>query len=402
MSPEHPHVPTANTCQNCDKHLRVVHSATPRCDRCLPDDTPAMKTCECHLARYCVKRAVPERRLESTPGTESLAGSQAKTARLHVYLGRKHGTLASLTGANIRGTNSISQPYGLLGRELTPIEQKSWSPATHIFVIYVDVDEEISTDKVFFQRRVRTAKCASEAEVEQDFGGRYSSEWKVPQAAPLCARIWLVDDGLPSGLESVDQVVEMIGIGKIRSQVFPGMECDWLALLEDSVVAGTQIPPYEYIHRPGSTRAMDELRYVHTEQWKASYGEQLAMAAHSALDVSQHPTRIVTNCLVLHVDVEEARQGMFGKITIRDAKMTSLADLRPLFHCDVYGQGSPTMRKTLFPQPNILRVLFIDDSLPYPHNIQALAMDMSKVPNHRTLYTHRSDWLPRLKRIVEK
>jgi hypothetical protein len=37
---------------------------------------------------------------------------------------------------------------------------------------------------------------------------------------------------------------------------------------------------------------MDELRYAHTEQWKASYGEQFAMAAHSALDVSQHPNRI--------------------------------------------------------------------------------------------------------------
>jgi hypothetical protein len=84
----------------------------------------------------------------------------------------------------------------------------------------------------------------------------------------------------------------MIGIGKIRSQVFPGMECDWLALLEDSVVAGAQKQPNDYIHRPGSTRTMDEMRYAHTEQWKASYGEQFAMAAHSALDVSQHPNRI--------------------------------------------------------------------------------------------------------------
>jgi hypothetical protein len=49
-----PHVPTANTCQDCDKHLRVVHSATPRCGRCLPDDVSELKTCACHLARYCV------------------------------------------------------------------------------------------------------------------------------------------------------------------------------------------------------------------------------------------------------------------------------------------------------------------------------------------------------------
>jgi hypothetical protein len=109
----------------------------------------------------------------------------------------------------------------------------------------------------------------------------------------------------------------------------------------------------------------------------------------------------VTNCLVVHVDVEEARQGMFGKNTIRDAKMLSLAELRPLFHCDVLGQGSSHMRETLFPQPNMLRVLIIDDSLPFPHNIQALAMDMNKVPNPRTLYTYCSGWLARLKRIVE-
>jgi hypothetical protein len=169
------------------------------------------------------------------------------------------------------------------------------------------VDEEISTDKVFFRRRVRTAKCASEAELEQEFAGRYSSEWKVPQAAPLCARIWLVDDGLPFGLESVDQVAEMIGIVKVRSQVFPGMECDWLAHLEESVAVGAEIPPNKYIHRPGSTLAMDKRRYAHTERWKASYGEQFAMAAHSALDVARHPNRIGMRPVFVHLPLANLR-----------------------------------------------------------------------------------------------
>jgi hypothetical protein len=166
-------------------------------------------------------------------------------------------------------------------------------PATHLFIIYVDVDEEISTaGGPRFKRRIKTAKCASEAEVRQEFAARYSSKWKVLDAMPLCARIFLVDDGLPYGLEMVDQMAEGIGITELRSQVFPGMKCDWLALLEDSVAAGEPIPFVEYIYRPNSTRTVDGLRHAHTERWKASYAHHFAFAASSALDVPQHPNRI--------------------------------------------------------------------------------------------------------------
>jgi hypothetical protein len=95
--------------------------------------------------------------------------------------------------------------------------------------------------------------------------------------------------------------------------------------------------------------------------------------------------------------MEEERQGVFGKHIVRSAKMMSLAELRPLFHDDAY-----IMKAQLFPQPNILRTVIVDDSLPFGRDIQVLAIDMSKSPNPRTLYPYHSDWLTRLKSIVEQ
>jgi hypothetical protein len=105
----------------------------------------------------------------------------------------------------------------------------------------------------------------------------------------------------------------------------------------------------------------------------------------------------VTHSLVLYIDIEEERQGVFGKHTVRSAKIMSLAELRSLFHGDAY-----IMKDKLFPQPNILRTVIVDDSLPFGHNIQVLGIDMSKSPNPGTLYPYYSDWLTRLKSIVEQ
>lgn len=155
------------------------------------------------------------------------------------------------------------------------------------------MEEEISTSgKTNFKRLVRTAKCVSEDGLRQEFAGRYSGGWRVPPSQALCARVWFVDDGLPRGLECVDQMLEGIGIAQVRSELFTGMSCDWLALLKDSVAAGACLPPQPYIHRPGSTPAFDQLRHAQTEKWKALHGELLSMAAFSALDVPHHPKRI--------------------------------------------------------------------------------------------------------------
>ncbi|KAJ7359395.1 hypothetical protein DFH08DRAFT_410339 [Mycena albidolilacea] len=394
MSSARPHVPTANTCGNCDKHLRVIHYVTPRCHRCLPDETTELKTCECHLVRYCnaecQKNDWEAHRVACRIARESTEYSRS--------LGVEARHLSFVDWCKHSREQFVFPALWALGAG-TDADRT----ATHLFIIYIDVDEEISTtDKPRFKRRIKTAKCASEAEVRQEFAARYSSEWKVLDAMPLCARIFLVDDGLPYGLELVDQMAEGIGITELRSQVFPDMKCDWLALLEDSVAAGESIPPVEYIYRPNSTRTVDGLRQAHTEKWKASYGHHFAFAASSALDVPQHPNRIVTHCFVVHIDVEEKQPGVFGKTTIRTAKMASLAELRPLFLCDVQGRGSTYMKEILFSQPNVLRTLIIDDSLPYGRNIQVVAADMSKVSDPRTFYPYFSDWFARIKGIVEK
>ncbi|KAJ7077963.1 hypothetical protein C8R44DRAFT_992846 [Mycena epipterygia] len=224
---------------------------------------------------------------------------------------------------------------------------------THLFVIYVDVEETISTaGKTRFKRRIRTAKCASEAEVTEECAHKYSSRWKVPPAMPLCARILLVDDGLPNIVNMFDHIAEGVDVVKIRSQVFPGIECDWLPLLEDSVAAGDPLPIHRYIHRPGSTPAVNELRYRHTDSWKLSHADQFAMAAASALNIPRHPQRIVTHSLVLHIDIEEEQQGVFGKHTVRSAKMMSLAELRPMFHDDAYMYCSKCFSCVLAAEPD--------------------------------------------------
>ncbi|KAJ6491179.1 hypothetical protein C8R45DRAFT_1073731 [Mycena sanguinolenta] len=146
---------------------------------------------------------------------------------------------------------------------------------THLFVIYIDVEERISTvGKTRFKRWVRTAKCASEAEVTQECAPKYSSSWEIPPAVPLCARILLVDDGLPNVLDIFDSIAEEVDVVK------------------DSVAAGDQLPIHRYIHRPGSTPAVNKVRYRHTERWKLSHADQFAMAASSALDIPRHPQRI--------------------------------------------------------------------------------------------------------------
>ncbi|KAJ6567482.1 hypothetical protein B0H10DRAFT_2111718 [Mycena sp. CBHHK59/15] len=386
-----PHVPTANTCQDCDKHLRVVHSGTPRCDRCLPDDVSQLKTCACHLVWYC--------NAQCQKNNWEAHRAHCQNATQIIQLSRMLGPAAEARHLSFvdwcKHSDKQFTPSALWALGAGTDADRT---GTHLFVIYIDVEETISTvGKTRFKRRVRTAKCASEAEVTQECAPKYSSRWKVPPAMPFCARILLVDDGLPNVVDMFDQIVEEVDIGKIRSEVFPGMECDWLPLLEDSVAAGDQLPIHRYIHRPGSTPAVNELQYRHTDRWKLSHAEQFAMAASSALDIPRHPQRIVTHSLVLYIDVEEERQGVFGKHTVRSAKMISLAELRPLFHGDTY-----IMKAKLFPQPNILRTVIVDDSLPFGCNIQVLGIDMSKALNPRTLYPYYSDWLTRLKRIVEQ
>ncbi|KAJ7035453.1 hypothetical protein C8F04DRAFT_530540 [Mycena alexandri] len=388
-----PHIPSANVCKECDKHLRVVHSGTPRCDRCLPDDVSQLKTCACHLARYCSAQC--------QKNNWKAHRESCQNPRHATQFSRTLGPTADARHLSfVEWCKHSNKQYGPSALWALGTGTDADRTGTHIFVIYLDIGETISKGgKNRFKHRVRSAKCASEAEVKQECAPEYSagSKWKVPPAIPFCTRILVIDDGLPNMLDLFDHVVAEVDIGKIRSKVFPGMECDWLPLLKDSVAAGDQLPIQRYIHRPGSTPAVHELRYKHTKSWKISYADVFAMAAASALDIPRHPQRIVTHSLVLHIDVEEERQGVFGKHTVRSAKMMSLAEIRPLFHGDTH-----LMQVELFPQPNMLRTVIVDDYLPFGRNIQVLGIDMSKALDPRTSLPYHSNWFTLLKRMVEQ
>ncbi|KAJ7600592.1 hypothetical protein C8J56DRAFT_12874 [Mycena floridula] len=389
------HIPTANTCQHCDKHLHVIHAKGTQCPRCLPETVTALKTCACHLARYC---------------DADCQKADWKNHKSECLIAKQNIDVSHVTGSEARHLSFVKWCKHSREQFVFPAV---WAldagtsrdkTGSHIFVIYIEEEEEVLTNgKMTFKRWVRTAKCASEDEIHQEFSWRYSSgHCNVPAAQPLCARLWIVDDGFPHGLEAVHQVTELLNIGRVRSEVFSGMNCDWLALLKDSVAAGAAIPPDLYIYRLGSTPSLNALRYNSNKRWKEKYGEHFAIAAFSALDIPRHLQRIVTHCLVIYIDVDESSQGVFSSHRIRSAKMATLAEIRPLFHCDIYGHASAFMKLILFAQPKLLRTLIIDDTLPLSQSIDVVAMDMGRLANPTTVYRYRSDWLETLKKTVEK
>ncbi|KAJ7181426.1 hypothetical protein C8R43DRAFT_969144 [Mycena crocata] len=387
MSSPRRHVPTANTCQTCDRHLSGLHpSKTLACERCLPDTITELKTCECHLARYC---------------STDCQKADWKAHKSRCRIAHRNIAVARLAGCEERHVSFVrwcshSRDQfvfpALWALEAGTDDDKT---ETHVFVIYVDTDEEPSASgRVNLKRRIRTAKCLSDDDLREEFADRYTT-WRTPPSQALCARVWFVDLGLPYGLDCGDQMLEMVEIVKIRSELFPGMNCDWLSLLEDSVAAGSPLPYGPYIYRFGSTRALEDSQFTANEAWKAEYGEYLVMAAFSALNIPRHPKRIVTQCLLVHIDVHQAAY------TIRSASMVSLPELRPLFHCDLYGGSSASMKELLFSQPNILRVLIVDDSLAPGKHIQVVAMELAKYGDPRRIYNYDPDWFTTLKRKVE-
>ncbi|KAJ6460451.1 hypothetical protein C8R47DRAFT_1080940 [Mycena vitilis] len=387
MASERPHIPTANTCENCDKHLRIIHYHMPRCERCLPDDMTGLQTCACHLDAQCQK-------------------DHWKTHQAACRTAGKNTKVAGLLGSEARHHSFVNWCKHSREQFVFPAlwalgaGTETDRTATHFFVIYIDVDEEISTTgESAFKRRLRSAKCVSDDELRQEFAARWSGKWKPPHASPLCARIWLVDDGLPHGLECVSQMAELINITQVRSEVFRGMECDWLATLNDSIAAGRPVPPSTHIYRMGSNSTTDNLRAAHMEQWKAKYTTHFCFAASSALNVPQHPNRIGTHCLLVYVDIEEKRLGVFGKIAIRSAQMASLASVELLLHLDVFAEHpfGPALSSA---QPNLLRTVIIDDALDPGRNMQVVAMNMTEVADAKTFFPYFPDWLAGLKRIV--
>lgn len=84
----------------------------------------------------------------------------------------------------------------------------SSDPDTHVFLVYVDVVEHISTQassKPRFVRSVRDARCTALSEVHQMFDSRFIEGYATLERSlaphPRLLRILVVDDGLPVPLD---------------------------------------------------------------------------------------------------------------------------------------------------------------------------------------------------------
>lgn len=76
----------------------------------------------------------------------------------------------------------------------------------------------------------------------------------------------------------------------------------------------------------------------------------------------------------------------------------SLADARPFFHCDLVGDA--VFQKSLH-VPKTIRTLIVSQDIPFPRNLNAVALDISAFRDLRGLYNYRSDWLAWLKETTK-
>ncbi|KAJ7600647.1 hypothetical protein C8J56DRAFT_14064 [Mycena floridula] len=235
-----PHIPSANTCEHCDKHLRIVHSSTPRCPRCLPDEIKALKTCaRCRVARYCTV----ECQAEHWPQHEDHCRGLRANAMLSqaAGCGERHASF-------VRWCKHSKNQFVFPAVWILGAGTENDITATHVLMIYLDVEENVSPEgKLTFKRRVKGAKCATEEDIREEFEAE--EEWRIEPPQPLCGRVWAVDEALPYGLSCLYQMVELPDIVKVRSEVFRDMDCDWFRLLQDSVDVGTPLTPDPYIFR---------------------------------------------------------------------------------------------------------------------------------------------------------
>ncbi len=135
-----------------------------------------------------------------------------------------------------------------------------------------------------FRRRLDRAEVVSEV--------RSSGKDGIEQPQPGCARIWLVDSGMPPGLDMVYEMIECLQISRWRAEVWPNAECDWTKLLKESLKSNREVPVDGFLSCIGSTLAKDNIKWIAGNLWRQQFGEIFGMAAFSALNVPENPERI--------------------------------------------------------------------------------------------------------------
>ncbi|KAF9020190.1 hypothetical protein BDZ89DRAFT_958574, partial [Hymenopellis radicata] len=122
---------------------------------------------------------------------------------------------------------------------------------THLLIIYLTVDEVHARDHApVFRRRLDRVECVSEAGLRafaQSEG--LKPDFDPPQ--PGCARILLVDSGMPIRTGTVSEMLEQLSMTRLRAEVWPNAECDWMKLLGDSLETNRAAHVEEYLYFSG-------------------------------------------------------------------------------------------------------------------------------------------------------
>jgi len=393
----------SNTCDYCDRHLQAIHNdVSTVCARCLSDRDIKLRTCSgCTLRRYCStecqKNDWPQHRQMCLSSQQ-----QHELRKLHgPHIDARHAAFERFSKKS-RGIFSFPAVWGMgIGTE-SDVSQ------SHILLIYVNVEEHITTtSKPEFRFLFREAHIMTESNIVSLFQSRYKKPIQFEAAQTNCVRIWLVDDGLPVGLDVTNCVVECVNMQAIRRQVWPDMQCDWPQMMSRCLAEGRELPPDEVVY---CTQA-DDQRVVDNQKWLKKNGENILMVGLVAMGVQKNPKKLATECFVIKIDVqEETMPSPRFRRSVRHATVQTLEEIKKLYHYDLsgYGSGRHLMIQSLLVDPprNSMRCIIVDNGLPFAKSIQLIAM----APEH---FTHNylklskrkvlgSDWLSSLKKLVDE
>ncbi|KAF9074768.1 hypothetical protein BDP27DRAFT_152257 [Rhodocollybia butyracea] len=393
----------SNTCDCCDRHLRAIHAETVSiCARCLPADTN-LRTCSaCTLRRYCSA----ECQRNDWPKHRQMCLSS-----------RQQGELRKLHGPHIEARHEAFERFSKkyrLGISFPAawgmgIGTDSDVSQTHILLIYLDVEDHIGSNiNPKFRYLLREARITTESDVRSLFQSRFQEPIQFELAQVNCVRIWLVDDGLPSGLDVTNFVVECVDMDAMRSQVYPTAQCDWLELIRSYFAGGKEpLAIEELVYYT----AADDQRVAGNKQWLQKNGENIVMAGIVAMDLPKNRKHLATHCFVIHINVEQKMTdtGNFRfRRSVKHARIQTLEKVKDLFYYDLpnfIGRGQMVRSLLVEPPPNSIRCIIVDDGVPFPNSIQGMAMESIHFTDYYLKLAKRNfpprEWITSLKRLLD-
>jgi len=188
-------------CENCFKHLRLGHLEGASCEMCLPSDGTLRRCNSCQIVRYCARECQKAHWKDHKPFCRVNVSIKRGREQMGTVVAERQRTFEKWCEHHSQHMSSaaVSALELMRDRERTD---------THVFLVYVDVIEHISTQassKPRFVRSVRDARCTALSEVHQMFDSRFIEGYATLERSlaphPRLLRILVVDDGLPVPLD---------------------------------------------------------------------------------------------------------------------------------------------------------------------------------------------------------